>query len=82
MNWFMLSEFITKSFDFLLQLTIDAYDAATPNIRGSVTVFITVRRNENKPVIEELSYSASINSSLAQGVPIVRVGAQDQDGVR
>ena len=65
-----------------MQLTIEAYDSATPDIRGSAKVVVTVRRNENKPVFGDSSYSASINTSMPQGVPFVQVTAQDEDGVR
>ena len=68
-------------FIIFLQLTVDAYDKATPDIWGSATILINVRRNENKPVFNEVHYVASINTSLAQCVPIVTVAAEDTDGV-
>ncbi len=60
-------------------LTVIASDAATPNLQGQASVFINVRRNENRPVFNQSDYNANINASQPQGVAIVQVTARDRD---
>jgi hypothetical protein len=67
---------------FRPQLLIEAYDSATPDVRGSARVYVTVRRNENKPAFEASSYTALIDTSTPLGTPFLNVSARDQDGVR
>ena len=64
------------------QLRIRGYDSATPQIAGETVVFVTVRRNENKPLFSSITYRAQINSTWPQGQVITQVRADDKDGSR
>ena len=63
----------------LLQISVIANDAATPNLQGETKVYINVRRNENRPIFSESEYVANINASFPQGVSIAQVVARDND---
>lgn len=62
-----------------LQLEIVSYDSTTPSARGSTTMAVTVRRNENKPIFTQTAYEMTINSTYPLGYTIVSVLAADKD---
>ena len=62
-----------------MQVRVVAYDSATPKQRASAVVYVTVKRNENKPLFKDDSYSASINTTYPQGLLILQVKAADKD---
>ena len=67
---------------FCQQLVVQAYDRATPDIRGQTVVYVTVRRNENKPRFTDVKYTSRIAADLPQGQVFITVEATDQDKVR
>ena len=60
---------------------MEAYDTATPLLRAAAVVYVTVRRNENKPLFRQDSYVANINTTYPQGLLIVQVNASDKDSL-
>ncbi len=60
---------------------MEAYDTATPNLRGSCQVSILVKRNENRPIFSKTDYKASITAAQPLGETIVTVVATDTDQV-
>jgi protocadherin Fat 4 len=60
-------------------LLLEAFDSATPNLRGAAQITITVKRNENRPIFVSTSYETKINTTYALGQSIVQVQAEDTD---
>ncbi len=64
---------------FPIQLRIDAFDSSLPDIRSQTVLYVTVRRNENKPSFESTYTTVEINATWPQGQEIIVVTATDAD---
>ncbi|KAI8745631.1 protocadherin wing polarity protein stan, partial [Biomphalaria glabrata] len=62
------------------QLVVWAEDQGTPSRRNSTSVFVRVIDvNDNSPMFNEMSYSASIDENVVIGTSVVQVQAEDKD---
>ncbi|XP_060080745.1 protocadherin Fat 4-like, partial [Ylistrum balloti] len=61
-------------------LTIEAYDSANPDLRGTMYLTINVRRNINGPVFDRTDYSTVKSELTPMGVLIFNITATDNDG--
>lgn len=58
-----------------------AYDSASPDIKGTANVEITVQRNVNAPAFIGLPYSKSVSELHPMGTEVINITAIDGDGV-
>ena len=56
-----------------------AYDHTNPDIIGRATIYLTVKRNQNVPTFNKVTYRTEIAPTYAQGRFILQVNATDDD---
>lgn len=73
----------TLMFIVAFQLTVYARDYGTPRLQSFefATVTITVIRNNNGPVFQNVPYSRTISQSISSGTSVFKVTATDADVV-
>ncbi|XP_076446801.1 cadherin-23-like [Babylonia areolata] len=64
----------------IVHLTVVACDLGTPSLCSNVSVFVTVRdENDNEPIFGQ-SYDGNISENAVLGTPLLTVSARDSDG--
>ena len=61
-------------------MEVAAYDSATPNLRDTCMVYITVLRNINGPKFTRENYDANALETSPVGTLVTGVSATDADG--
>ena len=65
---------------YFLQMAIEAYDTAFPDMIARTEVIIDVVRNPSPPVFTNNFYTQTVNENIALGSFVLRVTANDNDG--
>ena len=63
----------------MFQLVVETWDSASPSVRVSTLVTLSVKRNEYSPVYSANNYVADISEHLPIGHDVIRVNATDRD---
>lgn len=58
-----------------------ARDKGVPSKQAGVTVTVIIERNPHAPSFIQRTYEADVNESIAVGSSVIKVDAQDLDGV-
>lgn len=76
--------YFIKYFPFLIfsnQLRVRAYDTGAFYLSSEAEVFITVRRNLNRPIFNPARYTVEIREDIAVESFIQKLTVSDPDGV-
>lgn len=75
-----INGFLDRETTSAYSLVIEALDGGSPPLRGRMTVNITIQDvNDNQPIFNQSSYSATIPENATVGTSVLRVYATDAD---
>ena len=63
----------------LLQLLVETWDSASPDVRSNTLVTIFVRRNEFSPVFFNSNQQVQVSEHALVGEMVAKVNASDDD---